>query len=188
MDGSIIGDWMGPRDFETYRNSEASCVKFFRTFITAENINGLFELNEVPPVFDLLTIDMDRNDYYIMKALDIQKFKPRVVTIEFSTFFLADESCVVPYNGNKTWQSGDVNGASLSMISRMMRVKGYSFVAVTVEHAIFVHSSELDGKDLAVQIPDTPWHWQRAIRLEQGFKPMARRMELICVDNNGAIP
>lgn len=52
-----------------------------REFISAENINELFAKYGVPEEFDLLSIDVDGNDYWIWKALrDV--YRPRVVVIE----------------------------------------------------------------------------------------------------------
>ncbi len=38
-------------------------------FITAENINNLFRKYKIPKKFDLLSIDVDFNDYWILKAI-----------------------------------------------------------------------------------------------------------------------
>ena len=54
-------------------------------FITAENIESLFIEANVPQQFDLLSIDIDRNDYYVWDA--IQSYNPRVVIIEYNAIF-----------------------------------------------------------------------------------------------------
>lgn len=47
------------------------------------NINDLFAKYEVPLEFDLLSIDVDYDDFWVWKAIDV-KFRPRVVIIEVS--------------------------------------------------------------------------------------------------------
>ena len=53
-------------------------------FLTAENINDHFKNNNVPKTFDLLSIDLDGNDYWIWKAIDENKFRARVVVVEYN--------------------------------------------------------------------------------------------------------
>jgi len=47
--------------------------------ITAENVNAIFKKYEVPENFDLLSIDIDSNDYWVWKALG--NYHPRAVVI-----------------------------------------------------------------------------------------------------------
>ena len=52
-----------------------------KEFVTAENINRIFEKYSVPFQFDLLSIDIDYNDFYLWNALDA-KYTPFVVVID----------------------------------------------------------------------------------------------------------
>ena len=52
-------------------------------FIKASNINSLFDKYNVPNEFDLLSIDVDGQDFHIWNALDV-KYSPRVITIEMN--------------------------------------------------------------------------------------------------------
>src|SRR5580700_10783467 len=45
-------------------------INLQREFITAENINALFQKYSVPKQFDLLSIDIDFNDWYVWHAID----------------------------------------------------------------------------------------------------------------------
>ena len=61
-------------------------VKIFHQFITRENIEDLFLQAQVPLELDLLSIDIDGNDYWIW--LQLKKYKPRVVVIEYNAKFI----------------------------------------------------------------------------------------------------
>ena len=50
--------------------------------ITAENINDIMKENNIIHNFDLLSIDINGNDYWVCKALT---YEPRIVIIEFNT-------------------------------------------------------------------------------------------------------
>jgi len=62
-------------------------------FITAANIVTVFKKYKVPLNFDLLSIDIDGNDYWVWKALE-GGYRPRVVIIEYN--------CNFPLNVSKT--------------------------------------------------------------------------------------
>jgi hypothetical protein len=49
---------------------EAKKLTVTESFITAENIEDLFKKDSVPEEFDFLSIDIDRNDYYVALSQD----------------------------------------------------------------------------------------------------------------------
>src|SRR4051794_34906020 len=51
-------------------------------FITRDNIVGLFEDCGMPTDLDLVSIDIDGNDYWVWEAL-LSRYTPRVVVIEY---------------------------------------------------------------------------------------------------------
>jgi len=97
------------------------------SFITAENIESIFAQGNVPEEFDLLSIDIDRNDYYIWKA--ITHYKPRVVIIEYNSIFPPGHHFVVPYDANAMWDKSSNYGASLEALAKLGAEKGYKLVA-----------------------------------------------------------
>lgn len=112
-----------------------SCPKAIRSgqlvamesFITAENIESLFARANVPEEFDLLSIDIDRNDYYIWKA--ITHYRPRVVIIEYNSIFRPGDEFVVEYDPNAMWDKSSNFGASLESMAKLGNEKGYKLVA-----------------------------------------------------------
>jgi hypothetical protein len=101
--------------------------KVFKEFITAETINEIFERHKVPPDLDLLSIDIDYNDFYIWQALD-PKYKPAVVVIEYNASHLPDEDKVVKYRPYYIGDNTNYYGASILALYRLGRSKGYSLV------------------------------------------------------------
>jgi len=94
--------------------------------ITAENIEGLLESMPVPHEFDLLSIDIDRNDYWVWKA--IAGFSPRVVIIEYNAIFKPPVEFIVKYEAAKTWGGTSHFGASLKSLEILGSEKGYKLV------------------------------------------------------------
>ena len=95
-------------------------------FINAENIQSLFDEAGAPAEPDLLSIDIDYNDYYVWKA--ITKYKPRVVIIEYNSTFRPDTHFVVRYDPKRVWDKSSYFGASLFALEELGREKGYSLV------------------------------------------------------------
>ena len=102
-------------------------LKAITSFITAENIENLFQQGEVPTEFDLLSIDIDRNDYYVWDA--IKNYKPRVVIIEYNSIFRPGCHFVVDYDANAVWDGTSNTSASLEALCSLGQKKGYKLVA-----------------------------------------------------------
>jgi len=96
-------------------------------FITAENIEELFTKYHVPPAFDLLSIDIDGNDYWVWSA--IQQYTPRVVIIEYNACHPWHESKTIPYDAKFIWNKTDYYGATLQALVKLGKEKGYTLVA-----------------------------------------------------------
>lgn len=112
-------------------------------FVTAENVNGLFAKYGVPPEFDLLSIDVDGNDYWIWRAID--DYSPRVVVVEYNIFFGLDVAKTIRYRPDHTWDGSTYHGASLAALVKLGDAKGYSLVHTESwsPNAFFVRRSEL---------------------------------------------
>ena len=99
-----------------------------KAIITAENINPLFEKHLVPKCFDLLSIDIDGNDFWVWKSLDENRFQPRVVMIEFNCNFPFHISKTIAYNPDHKFDKTKYYGASLAALRKLGEFKKYSLV------------------------------------------------------------
>ena len=138
IDGSAVCVDAIERTFDFLIRERRLAVRY--SFITAENIEQLFQELGVPSEFDLLSIDIDNNDYWVWKA--IQRYRPRVVAIEYNASFRDIVSCVVPYQPTTIWNYTNYFGASLKALEQLGVTKGYSLVGCnfTGVTAFFVRS------------------------------------------------
>lgn len=116
-----------------------------REFITAENINDVLEKHKVPEHLDLLSIDIDGNDYWIWQAL---RREPRVVVIEYNSSLGFDESKTIPYDPSFDWAAGGCTkyyGASLLALTRLGARKDYTLVYANTVNAFFVSTDFLQN-------------------------------------------
>lgn len=121
-------------------------LKLKNSFITSKNIETLFEELSVPKEFDLLSIDIDGNDYHIWKA--ITKFSPRVLVIEYNASFGPDAEYNVEYAENFVWDGTNNFGSSLKAFEILGAEKGYSLVGCDLAgiNAFFVRNDLLGDR------------------------------------------
>src|SRR5215471_17621430 len=133
-------------------------LKILEQRVTAENINSLFVEADVVGEIDILSIDIDYNDFWVWKAIEV--IKPRVVVIEYNTTLRPPLSLVVPYEPSGVWKGGNYFGASLEALVRLGRAKGYRIVGCCFAgvNAFFVRD-ELCG-DLFLEPATSEEHYE----------------------------
>ena len=146
--------WSGLLMDGGYENEQ---INLNKEFITAENINQLFEKYNVPEEFDLLSIDIDYNDFHVWKALE-EKYKPRVVIIEFNGLFSESDDLVVKYDPKAAWDKTIYCGASIKAMYNLGISKGYSLVYVENNgvNLFFIRDDVLDfvEKNMRIKFKD----------------------------------
>lgn len=113
-------------------------------WVRKDNINPLMAHYDVPWDFDLFSLDIDGNDYWIWEALIYQ---PRIVVIEYNPHFLADESKVIKYWDSFNWRGDRYYGASLKALYKLGLKKGYTLVASYCHNAFFVRDDCIDNPE-----------------------------------------
>lgn len=95
--------------------------------ITADNINHILDKYEVPHAFDLLSIDIDGQDYWVWKAIERS---PRVVVIEYNGYLPVDSKLTVKKNNDFVWAHNDYYGAGLEAMRLLGIDKWYTLAYV----------------------------------------------------------
>ena len=112
---------------EKFKKSiEKKDLSVHAAFISAENINSVFAKCGIPKEFDLLSIDVDGNDYWLWKALT--DFSPRVVVIEYNAVFPPSMKWVMKYDPDFRWDGSSHFGASLKSLEILAGQRGYALV------------------------------------------------------------
>lgn len=98
--------------------------------IVAENVLELFKKYEVPTEFDFLTVDVDFNDWYIIRKI-LSEYRPRVFVTECNATFPPPVDKVVVYDAKGAPNFLDTYfGASVQAFFNLARTFGYSMVAM----------------------------------------------------------
>jgi hypothetical protein len=146
-------------------NNPPSTIR--KEYITAENINALFKKYHVPKEFDLLSLDIDYNTYWIWKA--IQGYSPRAIIIEYNSFIPVNESKAVRYHPNATWDGTQYYGASLLALTKLGNTKGYTLIGCDKKgiNAFFVRT-DLAKKHFKISPIEELYRPYDYIRVENG--------------------
>lgn len=128
--------WQGLlMDGEVAPGAEDAVIE--QAWITAENIEALFDHHGVPQEPDLLSIDIDGNDYWVLQAI---RRRPRVLIAEYNANLGVAPALTIPYDPQHRWDGSDHYGASLRALTQAAKAKGYTLVYCTQAgvNAIFV--------------------------------------------------
>lgn len=113
-------------DSELATDLPQNCV-FKKQFLTPSNIVKTFKELKIPKEFDLLSIDVDGNDYHLREALE--KYSPRVYVIEYNGSIPCDVPYIMTRNDSYVWQLWKTNfGASLLSYTEQADRLGYDLV------------------------------------------------------------
>lgn len=128
---------------------EKNKLKVLNNFITKENINDLIGTTDAANIkdIDLLSIDIDGNDYHIFNIINI--VNPRVIVIEYNSKFPPPVEWIMPYDPNYVWKdASDKQSASLESITKLANKKNYQLVATDFAgvNAFFVRKDLCEDK------------------------------------------
>jgi len=111
-------------------NARVICLNASVSFEGADALENILRRTPVPKNIDLLSIDIDGNDYHIWDSL--RRYNPRVVIVEFNHTIPPDIEFVQPKDMRVS------QGSSVLSLTRLARGKGYELVSMTDLNALFV--------------------------------------------------
>jgi hypothetical protein len=106
-----------------------------RAFITAFNINEVWDRYDLPVDVDVLSIDVDGQEFWIWLAL---MKRPKIVVVEYNGSIPAGESRTIQFDLGHVWDGTLYHGASLLALDRLGSAKGYVLVWANGVNCIFV--------------------------------------------------
>ena len=127
LDGNEKAIKRGRYFFKNHPNPNIKQPLFKRALINAENINELIKSAGLEGEIALLSIDIDGNDYWVWKA--IQVVSPQVVIIETHNEFGMND-IIVPYDPDYFYpgKHPTYHGASPIAMTKLANKKGYRLI------------------------------------------------------------
>lgn len=139
-------------------------VNLVKEMVTPDNINQILETNHITGEIDLLSIDIDSNDYWVWKA--ITAIQPRVVVIEYNGALGNTDPITIPYTPDfdrfKMHNAGYYYGTSMKAAVKLGETKGYTFVGCESSggvNAFFIRKDVAEGK-FSAESPDEAFYPQ----------------------------
>lgn len=115
-------------------------------FITQDNINELIAEMGFDSDLGLLSVDIDGNDYWVWKAIDV--VRPIIVISEYNADFGSTNPWTIPYQADFVMGAKyprNYWGVSLLSLCDLAEEKGYSFIGCNSQgnNAYFVRNDKL---------------------------------------------
>lgn len=110
------------------REYDCVCINAYVSRDGEHSLESILKFNAIGFDVDLLSIDIDGDDYYILNSLD--RLRPRVIVCEYNPTIPAMADIFADYGSNF--------GASVAALNRIAESKGYMLVALTETNCIFV--------------------------------------------------
>ena len=110
------------------RGHSCVCIHAYVSREGPTSLEALLEAHGIHDPIDLLSIDIDGDDYHILASLD--RLRPRVIVCEYNPTIPAEMDLYAEY--------GNFFGASVAPLDRVARNKGYRLVALTDTNCFFV--------------------------------------------------
>jgi hypothetical protein len=147
------GFWVGGEDlaFNTNpRNVPVLNFHYQKSWIKASNIVALYEtgLSRIRRAqCDVISLDLDGNDYYFVQALLAAGASPKLFIVEYNAKFMPPIRFVIDYDDEHRWKGDDYFGASLSSFVDLFNRHGYILVCcnLTGANAFFVRGEFKDA-------------------------------------------
>lgn len=131
IDGNAQLLQRGKYIYQSFFKSAAGRFQFIDAIVGPGNINQLLQGAIPPATIDLLSVDLDGNDYHIWQALKI--IQPRVVVIEVQIEKGMTEFIPVYNEVFELYEKEIPKGASPLSMMHLAKSKGYELVAANRE-------------------------------------------------------
>jgi hypothetical protein len=155
------GFWIGGQDLDFNHKLNPKRFAFFKAWASLENVSRLMQQgfeNIATNELDVLSLDLDGNDYYLAQELLKTGVLPKLFILEYNAKFPPPIKWAIKYSANHSWDDTDYFGASLALFSELLTEFSYTLVccnAATGTNAFFVRNEYLSHfADVPTNIED----------------------------------
>jgi hypothetical protein len=139
-------NWKGLQMDGGYDNDKFNLQK---EFIIKENVVELFRKYNVPQNINILSVDIDFNDFYCLKEI-LANYQCDIIICEYNGTHLANEDKIIMYDKNRSWDLSNYFGASLLSLDKLGKKYNYSLIYCDANgvNCFFIHNDLLKDKNL----------------------------------------
>jgi len=125
-------------------------INLFKHTITEDSVVRIFQQHAVPRQFDLLSVDIDSHDFYVLHEI-LKSYTPRILVCEYNATHLPNEDRVV-LRGDMNF-NGNYFGASILAFYKLVSRFNYSLVYANEKgvNLFFVRNDLIDQSIFTVK-------------------------------------
>jgi hypothetical protein len=133
-------------------SNENLWINLRKEFIMKENVVELFRKYHVPYNINLLSVDIDYNDFYCLKEI-LANYQCDIIICEYNATHLANEDKIIIYDKNGRWDGSNYFGASLLSLDKLGRKYNYSLIYCNNNgvNCFFIHNDIIKNKNLQIK-------------------------------------
>jgi hypothetical protein len=128
-------------------------VRVARVRVTPANVEALLRRHDVPARFEVLNLDLDSYDVWVMAAL-LDSFRPAVVTMEINEKIPPPIHFAVAWREDHEWREDHFYGCSLTAAADLVRGRGYVLESLHYNNAFFVRDDVAAGRIADMPVAD----------------------------------
>lgn len=185
-------EWLGASGPNTYQlhldgwdgllldgENENEEINLHAHFLHEHNIAWIFDMYSVPKELDFLSVDVDNYDVWLLRALFMAGYRPRVILIEYNQNFPLDSCVVTGWWAPPSDGFSRAYGNSLGGIVAMAKEFGYALVhVVKVLDAVLVRCEDMEANNF---IAPRQKRWKGAT-CENTLQPAPKKEESRWID------
>jgi hypothetical protein len=130
-------------------SNENDRINLRKEFIMKENIVELFMRYNVPQNINVLSVDIDFNDFYCLKEI-LPKYQCDIIICEYNATHLAHEDKIIIYDKNGRWDGSNYFGVSLLSLHKLGTKYNYSLIYCDKNgiNCFFINNNIIKNKNL----------------------------------------
>lgn len=126
-------------------------------FVTRENVTLLLRQYEVPEEFDLLSIDIDGIDFYVLNEI-LTHFRPRVIISEYNSELDPGRSVTIKYDPAFKFEGNLYYGYTMRAGEKLAETHGYKIIHQHTNLNLFYVRADL-LPDEVIHVPNRKFKW-----------------------------
>jgi len=128
-------------------------------YVSAENVNEILKRYQCPQEFDLLSIDVDGQDYWILREL-LREFRPRLIISEYNSEFA--DSRAVEYDPDFIFKATDHYGYTFEAGLKLADEFGYRVIFQNSNlNMYYLQKDEMEDPEMEINVPHPQHDWWR---------------------------
>lgn len=150
------GFWIGNEKLKIdYANSKD--FSYICSFVDLENVIDLLKKGSSSigeNLIDVISLDLDGNDYYFLKKIIENNFRPKLFIVEYNAKFPPPIKWKIEYEKDHKWKGDDYFGASLSTYNDFFEKNGYKLICCNAHTGANAYFIKKEFINLFQDVPD----------------------------------